>query len=46
MRRFAHQLERGIDQAARLFRVEVLDQLHVAPRTSRRKSFVVNAESP
>ncbi len=30
MRRFAHQLERGIDQAARLLRVEVFDQLHRA----------------
>ena len=28
MHRVHHQLERGIDQAARLLRVEVLDQLH------------------
>ena len=30
MHRVHHQLERGIDQAARLLRVEVLDQLHRA----------------
>jgi hypothetical protein len=30
MDRVHHQLERGIDQAARLLRVEILDQLHRA----------------
>jgi bacterioferritin-associated ferredoxin len=28
MHRVHHQLERGVDEAARLFRVEVLDQIH------------------